>query len=59
MVIQQGRLAEAKKTLGKDEMLDMIRHGADQVMMIKLWQGECSKLCIYLMIRSETYKKVH
>ncbi|GMT19600.1 hypothetical protein PFISCL1PPCAC_10897 [Pristionchus fissidentatus] len=31
MVIQQGRLAEAKKTLGKDEMLDMIRHGADQV----------------------------
>ncbi|KAF8359152.1 isw-1 [Pristionchus pacificus] len=31
MVIQQGRLAEEKKTLGKDEMLNIIRHGANQV----------------------------
>ena len=28
MVIQQGRLAEQKANLGKDEMLGMIRHGA-------------------------------
>lgn len=31
IVIQQGRLTEAQKALGKDEMLTMIRHGADQV----------------------------
>ena len=31
MVIQQGRLAENKQNLGKDEMLNMIRHGAKQV----------------------------
>lgn len=31
VVIQQGRLSEAQKNLGKDEMLMMIRHGADQV----------------------------
>uniref|UniRef100_A0A914H4M4 Uncharacterized protein n=1 Tax=Globodera rostochiensis TaxID=31243 RepID=A0A914H4M4_GLORO len=29
IVIQQGRLAENQKTLGKDEMLAMIRHGAN------------------------------
>uniref|UniRef100_A0A5S6PYK1 Uncharacterized protein n=1 Tax=Trichuris muris TaxID=70415 RepID=A0A5S6PYK1_TRIMR len=31
VVIQQGRLADAQKSLGKGEMLTMIRHGADQV----------------------------
>ncbi len=31
MVIQQGRLAEQKANLGKDEMLNMIRHGAKHV----------------------------
>uniref|UniRef100_A0A915DVR7 Uncharacterized protein n=1 Tax=Ditylenchus dipsaci TaxID=166011 RepID=A0A915DVR7_9BILA len=31
VVIQQGRLTEAQKTLGKDDMLTMIRHGADKV----------------------------
>ncbi|KRZ80198.1 putative global transcription activator SNF2L1, partial [Trichinella papuae] len=31
VVIQQGRLAETQKSLGKDEMLTMIRHGADHV----------------------------
>lgn len=35
VVIQQGRLAEAQKGLGKDEMLMMIRHGADQVFASK------------------------
>uniref|UniRef100_A0A7S1XF10 Uncharacterized protein n=1 Tax=Compsopogon caeruleus TaxID=31354 RepID=A0A7S1XF10_9RHOD len=29
LVIQQGRLSEQKKNLGKDELLDMIRFGAD------------------------------
>lgn len=27
----QGRLTESQKALGKEDMLDMIRHGADQV----------------------------
>jgi SWI/SNF-related matrix-associated actin-dependent regulator of chromatin subfamily A member 5 len=27
----QGRLAEAQKTLGKDEMISMIRHGANEI----------------------------
>ena len=31
VVIQQGRLTEAQKTLGKDDMLTMIRHGADTI----------------------------
>ncbi|VDP05105.1 unnamed protein product [Soboliphyme baturini] len=31
VVIQQGRLAEAHKSLGKDEMLAMVRFGADHV----------------------------
>ena len=31
MVIQQGRLMDQKANLGKDEMLNMIRHGAKQV----------------------------
>uniref|UniRef100_A0A0K0E265 Chromatin-remodeling complex ATPase chain Iswi n=1 Tax=Strongyloides stercoralis TaxID=6248 RepID=A0A0K0E265_STRER len=35
IVIQQGRLTEAQKTLGKDEMLSMIRHGADAVIASK------------------------
>ena len=35
MVIQQGRLAENKQNLGKDEMLNMIRHGAKQVFASK------------------------
>lgn len=35
VVIQQGRLSEAQKALGKDEMLMMIRHGADHVFASK------------------------
>merc|ERR1712241_846078 len=35
MVIQQGRLAENKANLGKDEMLGMIRHGAKHVFASK------------------------
>merc|ERR1719391_1850458 len=35
MVIQQGRLADAKANLGKDEMLNMIRHGAKHVFTTK------------------------
>ncbi|KAI6171188.1 Transcription activator [Aphelenchoides bicaudatus] len=31
VVIQQGRLAEAQKTLGSDEMISMIRHGANEI----------------------------
>ena len=31
MVIQQGRLAEQKQNLGKDEMLNIIKHGAKKV----------------------------
>uniref|UniRef100_A0AC34Q1V0 Uncharacterized protein n=1 Tax=Panagrolaimus sp. JU765 TaxID=591449 RepID=A0AC34Q1V0_9BILA len=31
VVIQQGRLAEAQKTLGKDDILTMIRYGADAI----------------------------
>ena len=35
MVIQQGRLADSKQNLGKDEMLGMIRHGAKHVFSTK------------------------
>lgn len=35
MVIQQGRLADSKANLGKDEMLNMIRHGAKHVFSSK------------------------
>ncbi|KHJ92260.1 protein, SNF2 family [Oesophagostomum dentatum] len=35
IVIQQGRIAEAQKTLGKDDMLNMIRHGAELVFATK------------------------
>ncbi|CAD5224172.1 unnamed protein product [Bursaphelenchus okinawaensis] len=35
VVIQQGRLAEAQKTLGADEMLSMVRHGANQIFQSK------------------------
>ncbi|CAD6185955.1 unnamed protein product [Caenorhabditis auriculariae] len=35
IVIQQGRIAEAQKTLGKDAMLNMIRHGAEHVFSAK------------------------
>jgi len=35
LVIQQGRLAEQKQNLGKDEMLNMIRHGAKYVFQSK------------------------
>ncbi|CAB3403687.1 unnamed protein product [Caenorhabditis bovis] len=35
IVIQQGRMAEAQKTLGKDDMISMIRHGAEQVFAAK------------------------
>ena len=36
MVIQQGRLQEAKNNLGKDEMLSMIRHGAKTIFATKV-----------------------
>ncbi|CAJ0943274.1 unnamed protein product, partial [Mesorhabditis belari] len=35
IVIQQGRMAEASKTLNKGDMLEMIRHGADMVFASK------------------------
>ena len=35
MVIQQGRLSENKANMGKDEMLNVIRHGAKQVFASK------------------------
>ncbi|VDN01321.1 unnamed protein product [Thelazia callipaeda] len=35
IVIQQGRLTDSQKALGKEDMLDMIRHGADQVFASK------------------------
>ena len=35
MVIQQGKLAEQKANLNKDEMLNMIRHGANHVFASK------------------------
>jgi len=31
IVIQQGRLAQAQKTIGKDEMLSMVRYGANEI----------------------------
>ena len=31
LVIQQGRLTQAQKNLGKEEMLSMIQYGADQI----------------------------
>ena len=36
MVIQQGRLADQKQNLGKDEMINMIRHGAKHVFANKV-----------------------
>ena len=38
VVIQQGRLVEQQNKLGKDEMLSMIRHGANHVFASK--EGE-------------------
>ncbi len=35
MVIQQGRLVDNKQNMGKDEMLNIIRHGAKQVFNTK------------------------
>merc|ERR1712088_579301 len=35
MVIQQGRLAEQKQNLGKDEMLNIIKHGAKKIFASK------------------------
>lgn len=35
VVIQQGRLVDSHKRVGKDEMLQMIRHGADTVFQSK------------------------
>ncbi|CAD5232023.1 unnamed protein product [Bursaphelenchus xylophilus] len=35
VVIQQGRLTEAQKTLGSDEMLSMIKHGASKIFSSK------------------------
>lgn len=35
LVIQQGRLVDNKNTLNKDEMLNMIRHGANEVFASK------------------------
>ena len=36
MVIQQGKLSEQKNNLNKDEMLGMIRHGANFVFANKV-----------------------
>lgn len=36
LVIQQGRLLDKSNTLNKDEMLSMIRHGADHVFASKV-----------------------
>lgn len=36
IVIQQGRMMEAQKTLGKDDMINMIRHGAEQVSFLRI-----------------------
>ena len=35
LVIQQGRMQDTKNALGKDEMLNMIRHGANEVFKSK------------------------
>ena len=48
MVIQQGRLAENKQNLGKDEMLNMIRHGAKQVFASKNDEVRLGLVCRYL-----------
>jgi len=44
MVIQQGKLAEQKSNLNKDEMLSMIRHGASQIFSRK--DGEITDMDI-------------
>jgi len=44
MVIQQGKLAEQKTNLNKDEMVSMIRHGASHIFSSK--EGELSDLDI-------------
>jgi len=36
LVIQQGRLVDQNKPLNKDEMLSMIRFGADQILQAKV-----------------------
>lgn len=35
IVIQQGRLVDSHQKVGNDEMLNMIRHGADKVFSAK------------------------
>jgi len=44
MIIQQGKLAEQKTNLNKDEMVNMIRHGASHIFSSK--EGELSDLDI-------------
>ena len=44
MIIQQGKLAEQKTNLNKDEMVNMIRHGASHIFSSK--EGELTDLDI-------------
>jgi len=44
MIIQQGKLAEQKTNLNKDEMVNMIRHGASHIFSSK--EGEMSDMDI-------------
>uniref|UniRef100_A0A7S0ZEU4 Uncharacterized protein n=1 Tax=Timspurckia oligopyrenoides TaxID=708627 RepID=A0A7S0ZEU4_9RHOD len=56
IVIQQGRLTEEKKKLGKDEVLDMIRYGADS--FFKSTKGDYAEEDLDILLsRSETKTK--
>merc|ERR1719341_2230743 len=50
MVIQQGKLAEQKNSLNKDEMVNMIRHGASHIFSSK--DGELTDLDIDKLLES-------
>ena len=50
MIIQQGKLAEQKSNLNKDEMANMIRHGASHVFSSK--EGEITDVDIDKLLES-------
>ena len=50
MVIQQGKLAEQKNSLNKDEMANMIRHGASHIFNSK--EGELTDVDIDKLLES-------
>ena len=50
MVIQQGKLAEQKNSLNKDEMANMIRHGASHIFSSK--EGELTDVDIDKLLES-------